>query len=730
MKKFFGKLKEKVEKEEKDKKDKKNTKKDKHEEEEDKQKIEKEAAEAKAKKEEEEKVAKEKEAAEQKAKEEAAEKEKLEKEKAEKDAEEAKKKEEEAAKEKEAKEKAEKEEQEKAAAEAKEKEEAAMKAKQEAEEKEKKEAAEKAAAEAKEKEEQEKAEYEKQEADKKKAEEEAAKKKEEEEAAAKKAEEEKPKETPQEATGLGLGAQPSGLGLGAPSGGLGLGAQPTGLGLGAPTGGLGLGGAPTGLGLGAPSSGLGLGAPSGGLGLGGAPSGGLGLGAPSSGLGLGAPSGGLGLGGAPMGGMGGLPGMGMPAMGGLPTMGETKTDEVAPAATVKTTTKKKTNKKKMVIAQSAFFAHENAAKADSVLTKLADDAVLVFDCGSSFIKIGAAGEEQPRKVIPTCYIVEEDEDGNETKLFGYDAIDKNSKLIWPLDPRNDTDWDGLEAIIQNIYDVELNGCDPTTHPVVMTELPNMNEAATDRIKTIMFNDLNVPFLKIVNPALMALYAEGQETGIVVEIGNRMQIVPAVDGYVIDSAIEKIKGNVSGLTEYMSRLLRTCGYIYRTSQEMELVRAIKENVCYVALDYDAEMKKKATLSMKEFTIPGNKQASKFYQERFQCPEALFQPEKVGLDTPGLSQMIFNTIKKCPLTSRRPLLQHIVLAGGSTLFPGLPERIEKDLKVILDENKMNGRDVKIMVHQNRKYLAWAGASTLGGMTSLQDEEACTKDYYTNN
>ena len=94
------------------------------------------------------------------------------------------------------------------------------------------------------------------------------------------------------------------------------------------------------------------------------------------------------------------------------------------------------------------------------------------------------------------------------------------------------------------------------------------------------------------------------------------------------------------------------------------------------------------------------------------------------------MIFKSIKACPLTSRRPLLGQIILAGGSTLFPGLPERLEQDLKRILEENKMNPRDVKIITLQNRKYLAWVGAAVLGGMSTLQDEETCTKDYYDNN
>jgi actin-related protein len=135
-------------------------------------------------------------------------------------------------------------------------------------------------------------------------------------------------------------------------------------------------------------------------------------------------------------------------------------------------------------------------------------------------------------------------------------------------------------------------------------------------------------------------------------------------------------------------------------------------------------------MKEFQIPGNDNFSKFFHERFQCPEALFQPEKVGIDTEGIQNMLFKSIKACPLTSRRPLLGQIILSGGSTLFPGLPERLEKEIKELCRENKMNPRDVKITALSNRKYLAWVGAAVLGGMTTLLDEEKCTKDYFDEN
>lgn len=73
------------------------------------------------------------------------------------------------------------------------------------------------------------------------------------------------------------------------------------------------------------------------------------------------------------------------------------------------------------------------------------------------------------------------------------------------------------------------------------------------------------------------------TGIVVDCGSRMQIVPVIDGYTIDSArYQLVHGN---LTEYLARLLTERGHYFSTQSQLNNVRKIKEKFCYVALDFD-------------------------------------------------------------------------------------------------------------------------------------------------
>ena len=70
------------------------------------------------------------------------------------------------------------------------------------------------------------------------------------------------------------------------------------------------------------------------------------------------------------------------------------------------------------------------------------------------------------------------------------------------------------------------------------------------------------------------------------------------------------------------------------------------------------------------------------ERFRCPEALFQPSFLGMESAGIHETTYNSIMKCDVDIRKDLYGNTVLSGGSTMFPGIADRMQRELTGKID------------------------------------------------
>ncbi|EQB77053.1 hypothetical protein CB1_000145037 [Camelus ferus] len=215
-----------------------------------------------------------------------------------------------------------------------------------------------------------------------------------------------------------------------------------------------------------------------------------------------------------------------------------------------------------------------------------DMAAVVIDTGTGFTKCGLAGEDHVLSVVPSR----------------------------------------VQLLQHPVQGQPRLGVRPEELAVLVADSPISPRTNREKVAEILFERFHVPAMQTVHQALLALYAYGRTTGLVLGSGHGTSYVAPI-----------ITGDLAPLDTYRLDVA-------------ELVHQIKEACCYVAMDMTAEMAR---------------------------AQAQARPNLLGFNQPGLPQLALLSISRLETKQQEQLLANVVLDGGSTLLNGFPERLRQEL-----------------------------------------------------
>ena len=353
---------------------------------------------------------------------------------------------------------------------------------------------------------------------------------------------------------------------------------------------------------------------------------------------------------------------------------------------------------------------------------------VVIDNGSYKLKAGFAGDDNPKTVFPSVKGIlrksgYESRSHSESNYIGEDAIYSERGMILksPFDNGIIYDWETMEQIWHYTFYNKLR-IFPDEHPILLSENLSNPFNIKEKSAQIMFETFNVPAYYSMSQEELASHSLETSTYIIVNCGHESTTIwPVIDNSRVSKPMMNEIGGNTITKELQLRLLINQQKEFIRSFDLEILRDMKDKLCYVAEDYTKEMEKNEDEIERSFEWPDQTIITLCY-ERIKCPEIVFNPFLIDIECDGIHEMIYNSIMKCDETRRKELFNNIVLVGGTTLLPGFKERIEKEMKSLVPEDI----SINVIAKEERQFLPWIGGSIIANSPDFQNNWITKEEY----
>lgn len=373
--------------------------------------------------------------------------------------------------------------------------------------------------------------------------------------------------------------------------------------------------------------------------------------------------------------------------------------------------------------------------------------VIVMDNGSGYLKVGFSGEDAPRAVLPNAvaHSSVEDTKEEESHLLDSAASAKKSQtfhgeeaLLQPgasvLRPvqrgcivHDQVHEDAMENLWEHTFRSVLS-VEQEELPILIADSSPPNArgsrggggstlSSREWTTEVMFEKFKVRSLAIMNSAVLALFSTGRTRGLVVESGEGVtQAVPVFEGYAIPHAIFKTEIAGQDITAKMQEMMANHPLAGQFSTNYRTMQSMKEKLCAVQLpgyEQDAMMRghdPSADEEARSFELPDGKIVQVGQNVRMDAPEILFSPEGTSIQ-----KICMQAIQTCDLDFRQDLIRSMVVAGGTSMLPGLSQRLRHELTEMLPTEM--ARQVDVCVDSQRKYAAWIGGSMFASLSTFE-------------